>query len=140
MTAGVKIVDPKTGMSATVSEYGQLITGPVDYSVTAQQKLDVNNQAFNFIKPEANRQIIITGIIMTANKNVGATDATVTLYTSETEDGVTAVGNILQLEMQRNSNIVLTGVNVKIDSGLFINAVTDDNDVYVTLFYYRVPV
>ena len=140
MSAPVYIVDPKTGHKATVSEFGQLTTAPVDYSTPVQQKLDVINSAYTMIKPVDGKLIIITDIILTANKNVGVNDATVTIYTSKTEGELIAVGNIIELEMQEKTSLPITGINAKVDGGLYVNAKTDDNDVFITIMFYRVPI
>ena len=140
MAAPVYIVDPKTGNKATVSEFGQLTVSPVDYSVPVQETLTLINTAYTMIEPVDGKLIIITDIILTANKSVGVNDATVTLYTSETKGELTPSGNILELEMQQKTTLPITGINAKIDAGLYVNAKTDDNDVFVTIMYYRVPI
>ena len=140
MAVPVCIVDPKTGNKATVSEFGQLTVSPVDYSVPVQETLNVTNTAFTMIEPVDGKLIIITDIILTANKSVGVNDATVTLYTTSVKGELIPVGNILELEMQQKSSLPITGINAKIESGLYVNAKTDDNDIFITLMYYRVPV
>jgi len=140
MAAPVYIVDPKTGNKATVSEFGQLTISPVDYSTPVQEKLDVINTAFTMIEPVDGKLIIITDILLTANKSVGVNDATVSIYTSTVKGDLVAAGNIIELEMQQKSSLPITGINTKIDAGLYVNAKTDDNDIFVTIMYYRVPV
>lgn len=140
MAAPCYIVDPKTGNTATVSEYGQITVAPVDYSVTAQEKLTAINTAYTMIEPVDGKLIIVTDIILTANKNVGVNDATVTLYTTEVAGNLTPTGDLLELEMIQKSTLAINGINNKVEPGLYVNAKTDDNDVFVTIMYYRVPV
>lgn len=140
MTVAFNIADPKSGIKARVSEFGQLAVAPLAYSEPSFKKLDTINTAFTFIAPEAGHQIVLTDIILTANKNVGATDATVDIYEADSEISTTIVKSILQLEMIKQSNLVLTGLNLIVPEGLWVNAKTDDNDIFVTLMYYRVPV
>lgn len=134
------IQDNSTGNRATVTRFGQLVTAPVDYSIPISKTLDVVNTAYNFVEPVVDKSIVITDIILTANKNVGATDATVTLYEAEEVDTTTSTKDILNLEMIKQSNLVLTGLNMIVSEGKFVNAKTDDDDIFVTIMYYRVPV
>ena len=139
MTAPVRIIDPHTGVGARVTEFGQLVTSPIDYSTSSQIVADVADLPYNLVGPEHGRSIIITSILLTANKNVGVNDATVTMYSATTETATTGT-DILQIELARNGQLVLTGLNLRIDSGLFLNVKTNDATVYATVFYYRVPV
>lgn len=139
MTAPVRIVDPLTGIAAKVTDFGQLVTSPIDYSISSQVAAAVADLPYNMVGPENGRSIIVTAIILTANKNVGVNDATVTLYSASTGDATTGE-NILQFELERNGKLVLTGLNLKIKSGLFLNVKTNDPTVYITVLYYRVPV
>lgn len=129
------------GYTAGVSKYGQLVTSPVDYSTTVSQKLDVINTAYNFVAPKSGHKIVITDIMLYANKNVGATDATVTVYTSDVGPTTTTVKDtILQTEMLKQTHRDLVGLNLIVNNeGHWLNAKTDDDDVFVTIGYYYVP-
>ena len=139
MSAPIRIIDPHTGVGARVTEFGQLVTSPIDYSVSSQIVAAVADLPYNLVGPEHGRSIIVTSIILTANKNVGVNDATVTLYSSSTATATTGA-DILQLELERNGKLVLTGLNLRVESGLFLNVQTNDATVYATVLYYRVPV
>ena len=139
MSAPVRIIDGLTGGSAKVTEFGQLVTSPIDYSVSSQIVASVDDLPYNLVAPEHGRAIIITSILLTANKNVGVNDATVTMYSSSTADATTG-NDILQIELARNGQLILTGLNLRIDKGLFLNVKTNDETVYATVFYYRVPI
>lgn len=140
MTAGIELKDSKSGNRATITEFGQLVVAPVDYSTPSTQTLDVAATAYNFVEPSQDQKIVITDIIMTANKNVGAGDATVILYEASEIDTLTSDKDILNLEMIKQSNIVMTGLNMVVTEGKFVNAQTDDDDVFITVMFYRVPV
>ncbi len=140
MSTPINIQDNETGNRATVTRFGQLVVAPVDYSAPVAQTLDLVNTAYNFVEPKAKQNIVITDIILTANKNVGASDATVVVYEADAPDTTTSTKDILNLEMIKQSNLPLTGLNLLITEGAFVNAKTDDDDVFVTIMYYRVPV
>ena len=139
MTAPIRIVDPHTGVGAKVTEFGQLVTSPIDYSVSSQIVANVDDLPYNLVGPEHGRSIIVTSIILTANKDVGVNDATVTVYSSSTETSTTGE-DVFQIELARNGQLVLSGLNLKVESGLFLNVKTNDTTVYATVLYYRVPV
>ena len=134
------IADPYSGVKARVSEFGQLAVAPLAYSKPSFKKLTVVNTAYSFIAPEEGHQIVITDIILTANKAVGTNDATIDIYEAESPTTTVITTAIIELEMIKQSNLVLTGLNLLIPQGLWVNAKTDDNDVFLTLMYYRVPI
>jgi len=139
MSVPTKLVDPKTGIAANVTEYGQLVVAPVDYSVPSAVTMGTVNTAYNFISPNAGHGIVITDIILTANKNVGANDAAVDIYMADADDTLTISTGILSLEMLKKTTISLTGLNMLVPEGFWVNGKTDDDDVFVTIMYYYVP-
>lgn len=142
MVAPVKIVDPKTGMAATVTEFGQLVTAPVDYSQISQQVVLVINQAYNLAVPTDGQQIVITSIILTGGRDIGASGATVELYLADgpEETAFAPADAVFSLELVKNGQIVLNNLNLITVAGKWVNVKTDDNTVYCTILFYRVPV
>ena len=140
MSASIKVKDSKSGNEATVTKYGQLVVSPVDYSTPVSKVLSSTLTAYNFIEPSEGKSIVITDIILTANRSIGANDATVTVYQAGDVDSLTSDKDILNLEMIKQSNLVLTGLNMIVPSGFFVNATTDDASIFVTIMYYRVPI
>ena len=137
-----KLIDPVSGMAATVTDFGQLVVAPIDYSSVVQGELDTINTAVNLLTPTQAQQIVITDIILTANRSIGANDATVDLYLADGPEELvfTPADAVLSLELEKNGKLTLTGLNLITRPGAWINAKTDDNTVFVTLMYYRVPV
>lgn len=140
MSASLVIKDASTGNEATVTEFGQLVVAPVDYSEPVAQVLSSAGTTYNFIEPVADKSIVITDIILTANKGVGVNDATVSIYETGSIDSLISAKDILNLEMIKQSNLVLTGLNMIVPPGLFVNALTDDASIFVTIMFYRVPI
>jgi len=137
-----KLIDPVSGMAATVTDFGQLVVAPIDYSSVVQGELDTINTAVNLLTPTQGQQIVITDIILTANRSIGTNDATVDLYLADGPDELvfTPADAVLSLELEKNGKLTLTGLNLITRPGAWINAKTNDNTVFVTLMYYRVPV
>ena len=140
MVAPVKIVDPKSGIAATVTEFGQLITAPVDYSVVTQAEASTIDTAYNLVEPTSGQQVVVTDIILSANRSIGVNDATVVLYTATAPDTTTVDGGILSLELEKNGKMILTGLNLITEAGKWINIKTNDATIFATVMYYRVPI
>lgn len=125
---------------AKVSMFGQLVTGPLDFSKFYNAILTVNNTPLSAVSPEMGKQFVITDIIIYGNKGVGNTDATVSLYESGELDGTTIKNIILTTEIPKNGRLSLSGLNLITNQGCWITAVTDDNTVYVTVGGYYASV
>ena len=134
------IVDPHNGLAARVTEFGQLVVSPIAYSIPVAQTLTAINTGYNFIEPSANHQIVITDIILTADKAVGTNGAAVEIYTANAITDTTVVADVINIEMLKNTSRDLIGLNFIVGKGLWVNAKTDDNNIQVTIGYYRVPI
>lgn len=135
------IKDPKTSSTARVTRFGQLVVAPIQYSTPVTVDLDTINVAFNFITPVDGKVVVITDIFVSADNGVSnTTPAEVEIYTSDEMDSTTVIDSILQPRLTRASNIPMTGLNLLIDEGVWVNAKTNDNDILLTIMYYRIPV
>lgn len=140
MTTPVNIQDDG-GNIAKVSRFGQLITSPIDYSDSITQELTTINTAFNLIEPKAGSSIVITDILVSSAKTVSNTDpADIEIYEAGQIDTIVVDNSIVRPQLLRASNLPLTGLNLLVPEGKFVNAKTDDATVLVTLMFYRVPV
>lgn len=135
------IKDPKTGVSARVTKYGQLVISPISYSTPVTVDLGTINTAFNFIGPDARHSIVITDIFVSADNGVSnTTPAEIEIYTSAGPGSLVVVDSILQPRLTRSQNVSMTGLNLLIDEGVWVNAKTNDNDILLTIMFYRIPV
>ena len=140
MTAPVVICDPLTGSRASVTKFGQLIVAPVDYSIPVTVSMSLVDTPYLLVSPSDGKAIVITSAIITANRLVGVNDATISIYSSDTADGAIPASPEITLEMIKSTTLPLTGLNLLIPKGKFLLAQTDDNTVFLTIGYYRVPV
>jgi hypothetical protein len=141
MVAPVNIKDAKTGNAATVTRFGQLVTAPLDYSTPVAREILTINEAVNFLVPEAGQNIVITDIIVSADKDVSnTTPANVTIYQATAPDELTEEQVVVEPQLLRGSNFILTGLNWFIPEGFWLNAKTDDAGVLITIAAYRVPI
>jgi len=133
------IKDNNSGVTAKVTEFGQLVVAPLQYSTPIVDELDVINTAFNFIEPQQDRSIVITDIIISADRVVGVNGADVEIYEAISADTTTVDITILEVDMVKQTQLGLTGLNLIVPEGKFVNAKTDDNNILVTIMFYRVP-
>jgi hypothetical protein len=139
MPLDINIRDCKSDVGACVRPNGALIVGAFDYSRPYQATLGIANTPVNLVGPISGKRFIVTDILLYANKSVGVGDATVTLY--ESQDGpasATQSSVILNTEMLKNSSRDLVGLNMLCSAGHWLNAVTDDDDVFLTIMGYYV--
>lgn len=142
MSISVEIEDGKRGTktSAIVTQRGQLITAPLEFSATSFNSMTVNNQAYNFAVPQAGKQFVLTDIIVSADKNVGTNGAEIQIYEADAVDSATVASNLFQFTVTKNTTLSVTGLNVITNAGKWINAKMDDNNVNLTILGYIVDV
>lgn len=140
MANPVIIKDNDSGVTAKVTEFGQLVIAPLQYSTPASDNLNVINTAFNFLAPKQDRSIVITDIIASADNGVSnVVPAEVEIYQADSADTTTVDETISSPRMLRGGNFILNGLNLLVPEGKFVNAKTNDNNVLVTIMFYRVP-
>jgi len=136
----VEVKDSHNGNTARVTRFGQLVTSPLAYSTPVQKILDVTNTAFNFVAPSAGNFIVITDILVYASKSVSnTTPADIQIFQSDEVDSLTVVEGITRPQLIAGSSSELTGLNLIVDPGRWINATTDDATVQITIMFYTVP-
>lgn len=141
MAGPVNIQDSHTGNTARVSRFGQLITAPLAYSEPVQQNLNIIDTAFNFLEPETGKSIVITDIIVSADKSVSVTDpAEIEIYESDEIDSLNIVQGIVSPRLLRGGDFNVTGLNLLVPEGRWVNATTSDNNILITIMFYRIPV
>ncbi len=127
-----------SGHVAEVLHAGEFAVAPRHFSRPVSIKLDVVNQAYNFASAAVGKHFIITDIILVADKNV-TTDTLVEIYEASGPDSTVVDKSIFTIEMLKNSTIPLTGLNWAVNTGKYLNAKCDDDDVYCTIAYHIHP-
>ena len=132
---------PNSGVAdVKVTRTGALVTSPFAYDQTKFGELGTADAAVNFYTPKFNQQFVISGVIATADKQVGAADdATVVIFeasntTTATEDKV-----LLQFVLTQSQVVALLPLNILVAEGKFINAKTDNDDIHMNIFGYYIP-
>lgn len=142
MTIDVKLQDGRgTGNGVRVTNRGQLITGPAQFSTAYNLELTAAATAGNIAEPRANNNFIITGMLLYANRNVGVNDAHLTIY--ESVDGPatdTETKVILETDIAKQTSRDIPALNIEVTEGMWLNAITDDDDILITVLGYYVKV
>ena len=63
----------------------------------------------------------------------------VVVYEAASPTSTVATKTIFATEMQTNSSRDITGIQLDIQPGVWINAKTDDDDVFASILYYYIP-
>ncbi len=131
------LLDKRTKTYQKITSKGVTVVGPLDFSQFMTAEASVDNVAVELFEPKPNNSVIITAIVLYANKNVGAGDATVELFHGSSSDVNSGI-NILKQEMLKQTTLVLTGLEILVSAGRWIKVVTDDNSVFANVAGYYV--
>ena len=127
------------GYEAKISSRGQLIVAPLEFSTSYAKVANVINTAFNFVGPKADKQFVITDMILDAAKDVSNTTAgTIEIYEADSATETTVATSILCIEMIRNTNRIITGLNLILNEGKWLNIKTTDATISCTVMGYFV--
>lgn len=88
---------------AGVSSNGELLTRAFDYSDFNFQTIDAADTAFNHFKPKEGFQFVITGVIVSGNKDIGVNGAILTVYTATTATSTTPLGTPFEIEVPKST-------------------------------------
>ena len=139
MTLGVEIKDQDSDIRARVTKYGQLVTAPLSFSVPTSNNMVLIDTPYNFIEPQPGQSIIITNVIVSADKNVSNTDpANVVVYQSDGVNSLNNLGTLVQPQLLRGANQNFL-MNLIVGEGVWVNATTNDDAILLFLYYYYVP-
>lgn len=127
--------------TARVTELGQLVVAPLAYDETEFRELAANNTAYNFYVPRSGKQFVITGIRAKADRQVSPTsDADVVVYEASAPDTTTVSKVLYQEAMVQGESVTLVPTNILVNTGVWVNAKTTDDDIHMTIFGYYIPV
>ena len=135
------ITDPKTGNTVKVGLGRALVVAPPAPSIAFNATLDTDDVVVNVVPAKANHSFCITGIFLTSNKNVDPnTAATVVVFTgdSETTLEADALTTVLLAPLPKNAIRDYNPILIASEVGKWINAVTSDDDVFVTILGFYV--
>ena len=143
MSTPIHIIDGSRGCrtKVRVTSIGQLVVSNYAYDLTKFNELAEPDTAYNFYKPRAGQQFVITGIRAKADRQVSTTvDAEVIIYEANSNDTITAMKILHEEAMVRGESVTLLPSNILVSQGSFVNAKTTDDDIFMTIMGYYIPV
>jgi len=132
------IRDRLTGKFANVSDNNELMVAQ-QFSTSSKVTLTVDNTAVNLVKPRAGEKVIITGLIVNTNRDIGVNGALIEIFETSSATSGTVDTPIVSFDLIKNQTTVTAPILVETTEGKFINAKADDSEVNVTLFSYFAP-
>ena len=127
------------GNEAIVTHRGQLVTAPLSFSEAYTATANATATAFVLAPAKVGKRFVITDILLDADKNVSANTAgTVELYEATDSTNTTVAKSILSIEMLKNTNRSITGLNLIVTENVWLNIKTSDATIYATILGYYV--
>ncbi len=130
MSFPITIVGPD-GKTANIVEGGSVSFAPLPDEIIFNE-LGVDNQVYNYYQPLAGSRFILTGVVATADKDVGA-DATVIIYEATSPEESTVAKTLFQFVLLKNQQLVIPNFQIKVTPDVWINAKTDDDDDHMSV-------
>ena len=127
------------GRQATITRIGQTVVAPYAYDDVKVQTLNVDDTAENFWTPCPGYQVVVSGMIVSGDRNLTASGALVEIFEAATITSGTSTKDILNLDVAKNSSLNLLGLNLLISEGVYVNAKADDSNVLISIMGYYVP-
>lgn len=132
--------DGETGADSKLSSNGELLVRQFDYSTAAFANCNVDDTAFNLKLPLAGSQFVVTGGLISGNRDIGVNGSILVVYEASSTSSLTVVNDaIIEVEVPKSTVFPFIVPNVLTDEGSFINAKCDDNSVRISLYGYFVP-
>ena len=125
---------------ASISNNGEVITRPFNYSEFNSQTLNVVDTAFNHVGPKDKFRFVITGVVISGNRDIGVNGSILSIYTASTATSTTALDTPVQVEVPKSTVLPYIQPNVIIAENVFLNSKCDDDVVRVGIFGFFVPV
>ena len=138
--ADVNIIDGSgNGNKAKVTNSGEVVVSPLSYNETSFNTMDIIDTAYNFFEPLPNKQFVITGMLVFADKDVGDASDTVIIVYEASDNTTTTVDKILlQFGMGKLTSLPFPSLNLLVNPGKWISAKTGDDDVHMTILGYYI--
>ena len=135
----VQLWGGKKNNSPNITGRGQLVTSALSFEQFYLGSTAVANTAVNVVTPLTNKCFVITAIILSADRSVGANGAVTDIFENSVgpTDG-TVTRQILQEEIAKQTRMVATGLNIITQPGRWINVKSDDVIVRCNIAGYYV--
>lgn len=141
MSIQSRIVGGSKRNEVEVTNFGQLVVAPLAFSKFYNASTTVNDTPVNVIEPLRRRKFIITDIILSGDRSIGANGAVTTVYENNISGtDATQTKIIITEEIAKQTRMVATGLNIEVAEGRWVNVVSDDVIVRANIGGYYVKV
>ena len=122
---------------AKVTGSNELVVAPLSYDETSFNTLDTVDTAYNFFEPLPNKQFVITGILVFADKDVlDSSDTIIIIYEASDKTTTTVDKTLLQFGMGKLTSLPIVPLHLLVTPGKWISAKTGDDDIHMTIMGY----
>lgn len=126
--------------NARITRSGAVVVAPFAYDETEFNLLGTDDVGVTFYKPKVGERFVITGMLAAGNLSISANAlAVVIVYESANEDSATSTKIRLEFGITRLQVEHISPLNILVNEGVFLNAKTDDDDVFLTIMGYYIP-
>ena len=137
----VTIWDEKSQAAALISANGELVVGPLSYSSSYHEIVDIAATAFEIVPASSGKKFIIDSMLLATSKTFGTatTAETLTIYEASPADLSTNLKTVAQIDFLKNDRLVATGLKLASSTAVSLVASATDTDVSVTIagFYVQ---
>jgi len=119
---------------AKVTERGQLVTAPLDYSTMFPCEITTDAGACEVLPPISGKQFVITNIILSTNA-----DTVVNVYESNEPDGAIET-SILQIDIALKAVVPVGPLNLILNPGKWLNITATKKKVFANISGYYIAI
>jgi len=139
MTANVQVVSNENGRSVKVTKSGEMVVAPLAYSDTKFNLLDATATAYHYYPPLSGKQFVISCVLVFGDKEIAnASDTTIEIYEAASTTETTVSKVLMTFGLGQLTSLAITPLNILVNPGVYVNAKTDDDDVYLTIMGYYI--
>lgn len=133
------LTDLSNGNRVKISPNGELITSSLSPNISIHHTMDTADTSYNFAPPQTGFKMRLQNILMYADKNVGVNDASIVIFTANSPIATTGT-TILELELPKFASRDILGLNLELPEGVYLNAKTNEANVFLTMMGYYAPI
>lgn len=136
----VALFDDKSQTAARVSVNGELVVGPLAYSESYHETIDIAGTAFELVPATSGKKFVISSMLLATSKTFGSatTAETLTIYEASPADPSTNLKTVAEIDFLKNDRLVATGLNIASSTAVSLVASATDTNVSVTIAGYYI--
>ena len=139
MSLKVKIFGGRFGKGPEITRRGQLVTAAISFERFYLGTTIANDTAVNVVEPRDGKNFIITSIILSSDRSVGANGAVTDIFENSLgPTSGTITKEIIQEEIAKQTRMTATGLNIIVTAGRWVNVKSDDVIVRCNIAGYYV--